>query len=74
MRPWKLRLGSPIWPLAIHTPLKWDRAGQFALSLAGGARLVFSAAQNPCPTHADGSIDWSQITTVCIEFLGDYHG
>lgn len=54
-------------------PLKGDRAGQFALSLAGGARLVFSAAQNPCPTHADGLIDWSQITAVCIEFLGDYH-
>lgn len=55
-------------------PLKGDRAGHFALALAGGARLVFSAAQSPCPTHADGSIDWSQITMVCIEFLGDYHG
>jgi proteic killer suppression protein len=54
-------------------PLKGDRGGQFALSLAGGARLVISAAQNPCPTKADGSIDWSQITMVCIEFLGDYH-
>ncbi len=54
-------------------PLKGDRLGQFALSLAGGARLVFSAAHSSCPTLVDGSIDWSQITIVCVEFIGDYH-
>lgn len=55
-------------------PLSGDRAGQFALDLAGGFRLVFAPAQDPCPTRADGSIDWSQVAVVCVEYIGDYHG
>lgn len=54
-------------------PLKGDRAGQFALDLTGGWRLVFAPAQDPRPTLADGGTDWSQVTIVCIEFIGDYH-
>ena len=54
-------------------PLKGDLLGQFSLSLAGGDRFVFSAAHHSCPTFIDGSIDWSQVTMVCVEFIGDYH-
>ena len=54
-------------------PLKGDRLGQFALDLAGGWRLVFASANEPCPRHNDQSIDWSQVTIICIEFIGDYH-
>jgi len=54
-------------------PLKGDRKGQFALNLAGGRRLVFSPAHNPCPRDAAGAIDWSRVTVICIEFIGDYH-
>ena len=54
-------------------PLKGDRAGQFAMSLAGGWRLVFSPDHEPCPTTMDGGVDWSQVTIVCIEYIGDYH-
>jgi proteic killer suppression protein len=54
-------------------PLKGERAGQFALSLTGGWRLVFAPAHDPNPTHEDGAIDWSQVTLICIEFIGDYH-
>jgi proteic killer suppression protein len=54
-------------------PLKRDRLGQFALDLAGGSRLVFSPNHDPIPVHDDQSIDWSQVTFVCIEFIGDYH-
>jgi toxin HigB-1 len=54
-------------------PLHGDRDGQFALDLAGGLRLVFSPAHDPCPCRRDGGIEWSQVTTVCIEFLGNYH-
>lgn len=54
-------------------PLKGDRAGQFALDLAGGWRLVFSPANQPTPTLANGSTDWTQVTIVCIEYIGDYH-
>jgi len=55
-------------------PLKGDRAGQFALDLAGGWRLVFSPDHDPSPALPDGGIDWSQVTIVCIEYIGDYHG
>jgi len=54
-------------------PLKGDRAGQFALDLAGGWRLVFAPAHDPIPTRPDGSTDWAQVTIVCIEYIGDYH-
>jgi toxin HigB-1 len=54
-------------------PLNGDLAGQFALDLAGGRRLVFSPAEDPCPTHPAGGIDWSRVTIVRIEFIGDYH-
>lgn len=54
-------------------PLKGDRKGQFALDLTGGWRLVFSQDHDPCPRHDDHSIDWSRVTIICIEFIGDYH-
>ena len=54
-------------------PLKGGRSGQFALNLVGGWRLVFAPANDPCPRYADGGIDWSQVTIVSIEYIGDYH-
>lgn len=54
-------------------PLKGDRAGEFAVSLAGGWRLAFSPANDPLPQRTDGSIEWRAVTIVCIEFIGDYH-
>lgn len=54
-------------------PLTGDRLGQFAVDLAGGWRLVFAPANDPVPRRDDASIDWSAVTIVCIEFIGDYH-
>lgn len=54
-------------------PLKGDRAGQFALKLHGGWRLVFVPANDPNPRKDDGSVDWSEVTIICIEYIGDYH-
>ncbi|MCW5322192.1 type II toxin-antitoxin system RelE/ParE family toxin [Verminephrobacter aporrectodeae] len=54
-------------------PLKGDRLGQFSLALDGGRRLVFAPANDPVARREDGSIDWSAVTVVCIEFIGDYH-
>jgi proteic killer suppression protein len=54
-------------------PLTADRAGQFAVDLAGGVRLVFEPSSDPPPAHDDGSIDWRQVTAVTIVFIGDYH-
>jgi proteic killer suppression protein len=62
----ELAAGSP------H-PLKGERAGQFALDLTGGQRLVFGPAHDPCPARPDGGIDWSRVTSICIEYIGDYH-
>lgn len=60
-------------PVGHPHPLKGDRLGQFALDLHGGWRLVFSPANNPIPRRADDAIDWSAVTIVCIEYIGDYH-
>lgn len=54
-------------------PLKGDRSGQFALDLHGGQRLVFAPDHDPQPLRPDGAIDWSAVTIICIEFIGDYH-
>ncbi|MDZ8262293.1 killer suppression protein HigA [Nostoc sp. ChiQUE01b] len=54
-------------------PLKGDRTGEFAVNLEGGKRLVFKPDNDPIPLTEDGSIDWSQVTAVCIVFIGDYH-
>jgi toxin HigB-1 len=54
-------------------PLKGDRAGEFAVDLEGGKRLVFKPDNTPTPINEDGSIDWSKVTRVCIIFIGDYH-
>lgn len=54
-------------------PLTGDRAGEFALDLSGGFRITFSPNHEPCPTLPDGGIDWSKVTIISIEFIGDYH-
>lgn len=54
-------------------PLKGDRAGEFALDLDGGKRLVFESVNDPVPLNEDDSIDWSKVTSIRIVFIGDYH-
>ena len=54
-------------------PLQGDRLGQFAVNLTGGWRLVFVPANDPVPRHSDDSIDWSAVTIVRIQYIGDYH-
>jgi proteic killer suppression protein len=49
------------------------RDGQYAVDLSGGFRLVFSAANDPLPRRADRSVDWSRVTIIRIEYIGDYH-
>ena len=53
-------------------PLKGDRAGQDALDLDGGQRLVFVTVDTPPPVRDDGSIAWDRVTRVRIVFIGDY--
>lgn len=53
--------------------LKGDRAGQLALDLHGGLRLVFEAAPEPAPRKADGGLDWLRVTAVRVLEVVDYH-
>jgi proteic killer suppression protein len=55
-------------------PLKGDLSGCMALDLHGGNRLVIEPADNPVPSNADGSTNWSSVTSVTIVYIGDYHG
>ncbi|MEH2119653.1 type II toxin-antitoxin system RelE/ParE family toxin [Nostoc sp.] len=54
-------------------PLKGDRAGEFAVNLEGGKRLVFKPDNDSIPLTEDGSIDRSKVTVVCIVSIEDYH-
>jgi proteic killer suppression protein len=75
MRLHDLEAASTVADLAAGRPhpLHGDRAGQFALDLAGGMRLVFAPVQQANLTRLHGSADWARVNIVCIEYIGDYH-
>lgn len=50
-----------------------DRAGQLALVLPDGRRLIFEPTENPAPTKPDGGLDWAAIRSVRIVEISDYH-
>ncbi len=50
-----------------------DRAGQLALHLPDGKRLVFEPTDDPPPTKADGGLDWSAVRSITILEIFDYH-
>ncbi len=51
-----------------------DRAGQLAVDVRGGLRLVFRPRENPPPTKPDGGLDWTAVTSIEIMEVTDYHG
>lgn len=53
--------------------LSGDRAGQFAIELHGGVRLVFTPNHEPLPRKPDGGLDWKAITAIRIIEVIDYH-
>lgn len=65
------RLGE--LPAGKPHPLKGSRFGQFAVSLAGGHRLVFKANDEPTPMTEDGVTDWPNVASIRIVYIGDYH-
>jgi proteic killer suppression protein len=54
-------------------PLRGERAGQFALDLDNGRRLVFRPSEVPPPQRADGGIAWERVSAIDIVYIGDYH-
>ncbi len=59
-------------PGGLHE-LKGNRAGQLALDLKGGDRLIIEPAHEPPPTKPDGGLDSKQVTAVRIVEVVDYH-
>ena len=53
--------------------LETDRAGQLAIEVGGGKRLILEPAHNPRPTKPDGGLDWTAVTAVRIVALINYH-
>lgn len=61
-------------PQARCHQLKGNRAGQLAVKLDRGYRMVFEAADDPVPQKPDGGLDWSKVTVIRILKLAeDYH-
>jgi proteic killer suppression protein len=71
----ELHAASVVSELAIGRPhpLEYDRAGQFAVDLHKGKRLIFRPTHQPPPCKVDGSIDWSQVAEITIVGAEDYH-
>lgn len=53
-------------------PLTGNRAGQFAVNLHGGNRLIFVPDQD-LPQQSNDAVDFSHITAITITEIGDYH-
>lgn len=54
--------------------LKGDRAGQIAVDVTKGLRLIFEPAHDPPPSKPDGGLDWTAVTAIRILEVTDYHG
>lgn len=53
--------------------LKGKKKGHFAVDVKHPFRLVFKPAHDPLPLLADGGLDLTCITSVCILSIEDYH-
>ncbi len=61
-------------PQAYCHELKGNRAGQLAVKLDKGFRMVFEVVNDPIPRKPDGALDWSMVTAIRIlELAEDYH-
>ena len=50
-----------------------DRAGQLAIELPGGKRLIFRPTTDPPPTKPDGGLDWTAIRAITVLEITNYH-
>jgi plasmid maintenance system killer protein len=60
-------------PAANCHQLYADRDEEFAVDISVNYRMIFEITHNPIPRKADGGVDCSQITTVTIIEIKDYH-
>ncbi len=60
-------------PGRCHELTQGKRKGQLSVDLDHPYRLIFSPAHDPIPTHQDGGLDWSQVTSIVILGVEDTH-
>jgi len=53
--------------------LKGARKGQFAINIDQRYRIVFDPANKPVPRKPDGGIDWTEVNSIRIIAVEDYH-
>lgn len=53
--------------------LDGDRAGQLALKLPDGKRLIIKPSADPVPTKNDGGLDWTAVDAIVVIEIVDYH-
>jgi plasmid maintenance system killer protein len=53
--------------------LKGDREGQLAVDLVHPKRLIFEPGNDPIPVKEDGGLDWSEVTSIVVCEVVDYH-
>jgi proteic killer suppression protein len=53
--------------------LTGDRAGHLAVDVHQPYRLVFRPSANPPPQKLDGGLDWTQVDSVTVTEIVDYH-
>lgn len=51
-----------------------NRKGQWAVSLDGPYRLIFTPHESPIPTDGKGRYIWIEIRGVELEEIENYHG
>ena len=54
--------------------LQHNRDECLAVHLDKMERLIFQAANDPIPRKEDGGLDWTQIDTIRILEIKNYHG
>lgn len=54
--------------------LDGKREVQFAVDTKQPYRLIFKPNHKPVPRKADGGIDRSQVTSICVIEVVNYHG
>lgn len=53
--------------------LSGRRKGQYAVDVQHPYRIILEPADDPIPTHEDGSIDLERVTSIRILEVKDYH-
>lgn len=53
--------------------LSGDRKGQLTVRLNANYRLIFEPADDPPALKEDGGIDWTQVRSIRIIEVVDYH-